>query len=288
MQLSFSIFLPALRVHTWGGYGSQLFTAYLLLKLKQSFPDRRIRAINHTSGVTRRVTEFDFDLIGIRVIQNEDFKIKKVSDDELEIPSKHSKHLKDYFRAYANKTLKIMKIVVDANNDKSFDSIKPWTFAIRGHYTNLRLQSDVVRDLYGTIVDSRMSSECCRSKIVIHYRLGDLISLKQKSPVNPDKIDAVLSSVFSNDHTPLLLTDSSSAEFSTFVSKTRFLKKCEPRTLNPENTLLECVEAGIFIGSNAKLSLWGAIFRQFILQKTSYLPRDLEWAAKNGLIAKWY
>jgi hypothetical protein len=279
---------PALRVHTWGGYGSQLFTAYLLLKLKRRFPNRRIKAINHTSGVTRRVTEFNFDSIGVKVVQAEDFETAKLSKDLLDTFPKFPQSFRVWARWRAIQTLKKSKIVVDSNNDKSFDSIKPWTIAIRGHYTNLKIQKEFVVELYRSILGSRMHSEMQTSKIVIHYRLGDLISLKQKSPVNPEKIDAILSSVLSDGQSPLLLTDSSISEFSTFVLNTRFLKECQPQTLNPQETLLKCIEADILIGSSSKLSLWGAIFRQFIHKKNSYLPKDLDWAAKNGLNATWY
>jgi hypothetical protein len=279
---------PALRVHTWGGYGSQLFTAYLLLKLKRRFPNRRIKAINHTSGVTRRVTEFNFDSIGVKVVQAEDFETAKLSKDLLDTSPKFPQSFRVWARWRAIQTLKKSKIIVDSNNDKSFDSIKPWTIAIRGHYTNLKIQKEFVVQLYRSILGSRIHSEMQTSKIVIHYRLGDLISLKQKSPVNPEKIDAILSSVLSDGQSPLLLTDSSISEFSTFVLNTRFLKECQPQTLNPQETLLKCIEADILIGSSSKLSLWGAIFRQFIHKKNSYLPKDLDWAAKNGLNATWY
>ena len=279
---------PAIRVHTWGGYGSQLFTAYLLLKLKQRFPNRRIKAINHTSGVTRRVTEFDFDSLGVNVVQTEDYETARLSKDLLDFSPKFPQSFRAWARWHAIQTLKKSKIVVDSNDDESFDSIRPWTIAIRGHYTNLKLQKEFVVELYRYILDSRKHSEMQTSKIVIHYRLGDLISLKQKSPVNPEKIDAILSSVLSDGQSPLLLTDSSISEFSTFVINTRFLKECQPQTLNPQETLLKCIEADILIGSSSKLSLWGAIFRQFILKKNSYLPKDLDWAAKNGLNATWY
>lgn len=279
---------PAIRVHTWGGYGSQLFTAYLLLKLKRRFPNRRIKAINHTSGVTRRVTEFNFDSIGVNVVQTEDFETAKLSKDLLDTSPKFPQSFRVWARWRAIQTLKKSKIIVDSNNDKSFDSIKPWTIAIRGHYTNLKIQKEFVVELYRSILGSRIHSEMQTSKVVIHYRLGDLISLKQKSPVNPEKIDAILSSVLSDGQSPLLLTDSSISEFSTFVINTRFLKECQPQTLNPQDTLLKCIDADILIGSSSKLSLWGAIFRQFILKKNSYLPKDLDWAAKNGLNATWY
>lgn len=288
MRIKILSVLPAIRVHTWGGYGSQLFTAYLLLKLKQSFPGRRIRAINHTSGVTRRVTEFDFNSIGIKVIQKEDFEMPNSNLDELAISQNRSQELKRCLRFYAIQTLITLKFLVDANNDKSYDLIKPWTIAIRGHYTNLKLQKEIVEDLYGRILGSQIGSVTHASNIVVHYRLGDLLSLKQKSPVNPQRIDAILCSIFSKGQSLLLFSDISGSDLSTFIKETRVLKNCHPLTLDPKSTLLNCVEAEILIGSNAKLSLWSAIFRHFIFRKTTYLPRELEWADKNGISAIWY
>ncbi len=79
MKYKINSFLPALRVHTWGGFGSQLFTAYLILKLQRDIPQRSIVAVNHTSGVSRRTTEFDFDSLGVASRQIEDFKRREVT-----------------------------------------------------------------------------------------------------------------------------------------------------------------------------------------------------------------
>ena len=70
--------LPALRVHSWGGFGSQLFTAYIILKVQNRYPGRRIKVVVHTSGVTRRFSEFNFEQLGTKVIQVEDYRNLKV------------------------------------------------------------------------------------------------------------------------------------------------------------------------------------------------------------------
>ena len=66
--------LPVLKIHSWGGFGSQLFTAYVILKVQKRYPGRRIKVIVHTSGVTRRVSEFEFAKLGAKVVQVEDFE----------------------------------------------------------------------------------------------------------------------------------------------------------------------------------------------------------------------
>jgi len=118
--------------------------------------------------------------------------------------------------------------------------------------------------------------------------LGDLLTLKEKSPVSTQRIDAILSLIISKNVVPMLLTDSSQDEFSKYVSQSSMLQKCIPITLDPFHTLQLCIGAEVFVGTGAKISLWAAIFRQFLLQQTSYLPSELKWSAKNGLSVNWY
>ena len=280
--------LPAIRVHTWGGFGSQLFTAHLMLNLKQTFPSRRLCAVNHTGGVTRRISEFDFASINVKMIQVDDFKSNPNPSVRSRISHKKSQNLVQSFRLLTIRCLKKFKFVVDANNDQSYNSIKPWTITIRGHYTNLKLKREIVEDLYGQIFDSLYSLKESPSNAVIHYRLGDLITLKQKSPIATHRIETIISKVISKDSNVLILTDSSASEYSKFVAGTKYLAKYHSHTLDPKSTLRKCVEAPIFIGSTAKLSLWAAIFRQFKFERTSYLPNELEWAFDSGVNAFWY
>ena len=50
-------FLPPLRIHSWGGLGSQLFAIALAEELKVIFPKRSFKIVLHTGGVTRRLPE---------------------------------------------------------------------------------------------------------------------------------------------------------------------------------------------------------------------------------------
>ena len=288
MKYRFKSFLPTLRVHTWGGFGSQLFTAYLILKLQRDVPGRSVLAINHTSGVSRRTTEFDFKSLGVESRQIEDFKGKEVPATSFISNKRIPGRLFHFLKALAVKFVKGTKIIVDANNENSFSSIKPWTLALRGHYTNIGLEYDLVKDLYALLIRSQDHVKVNSSKVVVHYRLGDLLTLKEKSPVSPERIDAILSTIISIDIVPMLLTDSSQDEFSKFVVQSSTLHKCVPITLDPLHTLQICIGAEVFVGTGAKISLWAAIFRQFQFQRKSYLPYELMWSAKNGLISNWY
>jgi len=281
-------FLPALRVHTWGGFGSQLFTAYIILKLQRNIPQRRILAINHTSGVSRRTTEFDFDSLGVASRQIEDFKRREVTSTGFISDKDILSRFLQFLRVLTIRFLKGTKMIVEANGDTSFSSIKPWTLALRGHYTNISLEKDLVKNLYELLINSQNYTKANSSEIVIHYRLGDLLTLKEKSPVSTERIDAILSLIITKNVVPMLLTDSSEDEFSKYVSQSSMLQKCSPVTLDPLHTLQLCIGAEVFVGTGAKISLWAAIFRQFLLQQTSYLPNELKWSEKKGLSINWY
>ena len=288
MKHKINSFLPALRVHTWGGFGSQLFTAYLILKLQRDIPQRSIVAVNHTSGVSRRTTEFDFDSLGVASKQIEDFNGKNVTTAGFISNKGILGRFFQFLKVLTVRFLKGTKIIVEANSDTSFSLIKPWTLALRGHYTNISLEKDLVKDLYKLLINSQNHTKVNSSKIVIHYRLGDLLTLKEKSPVSTERLDAILSSIISKDVVPMLLTDSSQDEFSRYVSQSSMLQKCIPVTLDPLHTLQLCIGADVFVGTGAKISLWAAIFRQSLVNQTSYLPNELKWSAKNGLSVNWY
>ena len=288
MKHKINSFLPALRVHTWGGFGSQLFTAYLILKLQRDIPQRSILALNHTSGVSRRTTEFDFESLGVALQQIEDFKGREVPATSFISDKGILGRFFQFLKVSTVRFLKETKIIVEANDDTSFSSIKPWTLALRGHYTNISLENDLVKDLYVLLINSQNHTKVNSSKVVIHYRLGDLLTLNKKSPVSPERIDAILSGLISKDVVLMLLTDSSQDEFSKYVSQSSMLQKCIPVTLDPLHTLQLCIGAEVFVGTGAKISLWAAIFRHRQFKKQSYLPHELRWAEQTGLNCIWY
>ena len=62
-----------LRVHCWGGLGSQLFALAHAYELRRKFPNRKILLLLHTSGETERYSELGF-------LGNSEFKIQQVKD----------------------------------------------------------------------------------------------------------------------------------------------------------------------------------------------------------------
>jgi len=164
-------FLPALRVHSWGGFGSQLFTAYVVLKLQKQFPNRRIKVVIHTSGVTRRVSEFDFETLGVKMIQVEDYKATEAQNGMHRAHVSYSYNLPQAIRGHLYQILQWLRLVQSSNTDLSFSLISLWTLSIRGHYTRLSLDKLFVERLYEVLFSEESPFKTQRKVLVVHYRL---------------------------------------------------------------------------------------------------------------------
>ena len=281
-------FLPALRVHSWGGFGSQLFTAYVVLKIQKQFPNRRIKVVIHTSGVTRRVSEFDFETLGVKMIQIEDYKATEAQNGMHRAHASYSYNLSQGIRRHLYQILQWLRLVQSANTDQSFNLISLWTLSIRGHYTRLSLDESFVESLYDALFSKESPSITQKNALVVHYRLGDLLNLDEKRPINVDRVEGVLHELVVQTNHLVLLSDSNEAELAEFLKNSMILKFCKPSNYGPSKTLRVCIDAERFIGTGAKISLWAAIFRYFVHEKESFLPTELNWPSGNGLKANWY
>ena len=281
-------FLPALRVHSWGGFGSQLFTAYVVLKLQKKFPNRRIKVVIHTSGVTRRISEFNFGTLGVKMIQVEDFKASVVQNGMHKDRISDSHNLPQVIKGHLYQILQRLRLVQSANTDLSFNLISLWTLSIRGHYTRLSLDKLLVESLYEVLFLKESPFITQKNALVVHYRLGDLLNLEEKQPISVDRIEGVLNELRVQTNHLVLLSDSNETELAEFLKSSIILKFCKPSNYGPSRTLIFCIDAESFVGTGAKLSLWAAIFRYFVHEKESFLPTELNWSSGNGLNVNWY
>ena len=280
--------LPALRVHSWGGFGSQLFTAYVILKVQKRYPGRRIKVIVHTSGVTRRVSEFDFTKLNAQVVQIEDFENREAQRKTAINPLPQSLNTNKFLKKIAFRALKALHMVQSADTNQSFDSVSLWTLALRGHYTRLTLDKELITSLYKILFDNRGFQRSTNSSAIIHYRLGDLIYLVEKSPISPERVEKVLELAGPKIESTKVLSDSSESEYRNFVTGSRVLSSLTLEILEPLPSLWLCVTSNTFIGTGTKLSLWAAIFRDIMNNERSFLPNELKWAEEIGLKADWY
>ena len=281
-----SLLSPTITIHSWGGFGSQLFTAYLVLKLQHYHPKRRLRVVVHTSGVTRRDSELDFRVLGVEMIEKDDFSPKI---DTVDIKFNNvSQYFSRKIKNLGKKSMLKLGFLCTLNDDRILSSIKPWTISIRGHYTQMSFDPSSIAQLYSLIRLPEYSDLQNRYGLVIHYRLGDLLYIEQKDPIEPQRIGLVVNQIAHTSHGSILLTDSDPLESRAYIHSIPMLNEVEIENLPPRSTLMTCVHANDFVGTNAKLSLWSAVFRQFLFNKNSFLPVELSWSEKNLLHCHWY
>jgi hypothetical protein len=265
-----------------------LFTAYVILKVQKRYPGRRIKVIVHTSGVTRRVSEFDFTKLGAQVVQIEDFENREVQRKIAIIPLTQSLNTLKFLKKIVFRVLMALHMVQSADTNQTFDSVSLWTLALRGHYTRLTLDKELITSLCKVLFDNRGFQRSTNGSAIIHYRLGDLMHLVEKSPISPERVEKVLELARPKIESTKVLSDSSESEYRNFVTGSRVLSSLTVENLEPLPSLWLCITSSMFIGTGTKLSLWAAIFRDIMHNERSFLPNELKWAEEIGLKADWY
>ena len=120
-----------LRVHSWGGLGSQLFVLAFIYDLRKKFPKKKILLVHHTSGVSRRLFELDSILeseILIKVI--DDYKPNQgINQNENRNVVRH------LLIKIVKNVLEKLYIYINIDENPEIDKIKSRTLIIRGHYS---------------------------------------------------------------------------------------------------------------------------------------------------------
>jgi len=268
--MNISIFLPKIKIHTWGGLGSQLYAVALAIDLEQRFKHRQIEYISHTGGVTKREPAIQFYTRNVR--EKNDYKVIKSR-------KKNNVH-KNKITSLGKKFLLSTGILANCNDNHGAAKIRPWALSIRGHYS-YREVSFISAIAILKRIDNEFISEVNSNNleaIALHYRLGDLELLLEKSPINTDQVKSILEKVLitAGAREIYLYSDSILLAKSKLINSEPDLK-IVTRDISPLMTIHECVHSKIFIGTNSKISIWIAILRATKnTNQTSYLPLEIK------------
>lgn len=265
--------IPGLRVHIWGGLGSQLFGAIVVLRLKRIYPNRRIKACFHTSGVTERLIELPEGVLKhFEYFQYFDYSDRHTS--KVASPHKSLRH-----RIF-NSTKRILVgigIIAELNSEAALPRLRTYLLSVRGHYTGIKLEFDEIEWLYQELTkDFALHKTTAReNQVMIHFRLGDLLTLDSKTYVNPRRLAECFTQI-SGKPIPCIITDTPIQKVYSLISDFKDFTLCEIRQLD----VIQVIRAGStsmhFIGTNSKISLWIAIFRSaFGVPGQTYLPEEL-------------
>jgi hypothetical protein len=260
-----SYFLPKVRVHSWGGFGSQLNALGLAYSLSLKYPKRRIRIVFRTGGVHKALYE-------LSDLQVNEFEIRFKKIEEIvthKIPPLLTPNF-DIYKNFAKASLIKLGLYDTAESKSEFDSIKPWVLVIRGSY-NLLPSKEFVNYLQKKIenkVENPLGSD-----ITVHYRLGDLMTLETKSPISEEILLQHLYTIVKG--TPsisctILSSDPDIAALKFAQLKTLIVVKSDYAT--PIDVLKIGTKSKIFLGTNSKISMWVVFIRINLGLKNNYLP----------------
>jgi hypothetical protein len=249
-----------LKIHCWGGLGSQLYALSTAYDLKIKYPKRRIKLILHTGGVTKRLPELDF-------ISNIDFEIIQINDfrtQDEEFKNKIESN-KIRLRRFSIRTLYFFNFIVSANSNLDFDKVRPWTFSTRGHYFNREVSTRFYSYLLKHIQIEKKPLNRSTFEIAIHYRMGDLLNLSTKSITPANKITDIITQIKKGSENLNINVYSDSPQI---AKETLFnaglTDRFQVNDLPTIGVIRACIDANYFIGTGSKVSLWIVNIRRYM------------------------
>jgi hypothetical protein len=278
------ISLP-LRIHTWGGLGSQLFAIELAQFLGNKFPNRKLTIFLHTGGVTRREPEIAALFPEFRYVFVDDFSFKSPPSRVQE--SHAGMQFRIILRSMARKSIEILGLTATCNEDKSVQRIRPWVLSLRGHYSYRTISPDFLT-LLKQLVELKMdtSIRLPGNYCAIHYRLGDLLTLAEKQPIAEESIREEVSRVLSAySFDSLIVLSDSPTEASIRLSGISQVEIVSP-DFGTIDVIAASLHAAHFIGTSSKISFWIAAIRSSTSSLDSSLPLINNEQYKRMLLSK--
>ena len=276
------------KIHCWGGLGSQMYAWALYERLEIRFPNRKLKLIFHTGGVTKRLP----DLESLFIKNEKDFVQDFESSENLNSGKSSNKKLinaikKNFIRA-TKQVLISTGFVASANNELEFSKLKPWVVSVRGHYSELRIDLETIMFMKTRTENSGSNFRIILNQNedldVLHYRLGDLLSLAEKSPIDTKRIvNAIQETKAGTTRALWVLSDSPSQAVELLQREDPEIRvKFDDGSLDAWQSLMAMSSANIFIGTSSKLSIWAIIFRALLLQDA---PSHISTEVKHHVVA---
>lgn len=255
--MTFSIF-NKIFVHSWGGLGSQLFAYSTAEYLGQRYPKKQISIVLHSSGVTKRAPAIDFLGEKYKIIVKDDFNDRLKSDTNV---SKSKLILKQILKMIMEKS----HLVLEGNSTLEQRKIKPWTLVLRGHYSYAEISKNTLRIMAKKIEDLiepgfRQNFKKA-SYIGLHYRLGDLVKLDNKSHIEPTVISTYVLQVAKVNHVTNIHIYSDDLVLARNLLSNELNDSAFFNEADIWVAIVNLIHSDYFIGTNSKISIWIILFR---------------------------
>jgi hypothetical protein len=172
--------------------------------------------------------------------------------------------------------LNSIRFVLEVNTSEDLKQITPWTLAIRGHYSYLDIEPEIVTQLYKTFFDFQCTPIGSASKLLIHLRLGDLLTLSNKNPISQDRLYRLIENTRFGGSSINILSDSNLDIGLKYLDSLANKYSLNIDSKTPIETIIDGLSANIFVGTNSKVSIWISVFRACVSGKESFLPLELQ------------
>ena len=273
--MHFLIRLPKVKIHVWGGLGSQLHAWYLFESLRLRYPNREFVLVFHTSGVTRRLPEIINFLPGNSSLLVDDFQ----ASSDLSVVQKNRISTRTVIRRFLKPLISPLLINPRFDGNLESTSIHFWTLAIRGHYSKNRIDDETLQIIASklNLKKKPLNSGSTPQVMVIHIRLGDLLELTSKLPTDLKLVATQIARILeSNDYSSVRLHSDSPVIAESMLSDFLNLQIEMVQNEYPLDALLDFVHGDCFVGTSSKLGIWAAILRGYLNKPHTYLPSNLE------------
>lgn len=278
-----------LRVHSWGGLGSQLHTWFLVEELKEKYPRRKILWVHHSGGVTLREAELLDWSSADETIFTDDFIQSSKTPGPLQESPRPRFSPRSVGRRLLVQLAQRLGCVSRCNTNLEWISVKPWCLEIRGHYTSRQIKVEFAYQLSRLAVASGYRPllhsddwDHGGADVAIHWRYGDLADEKPDGVIPAEQVILTVFQTLGIDRVGQVCTlYSDSPDQATGRFKDAFPSHVSLDVVeaDPWTSLCGLVNARSFIGSRSKLSIWAAAFRvMFDYPGLTMMPVETEAA----------
>jgi len=218
------------------------------------FPGKRIILVLHTGGITARSSEIDFLSSKINLLKVDDYR---ASSNSKQLHKSGSKSIFTFIKTGIKFLANYFRFMI--TDDRKVFKVRFWTYSIRCTYTsNILRKRDIVHmaDILG--ITSNSSEQNFTG---VHYRMGDLPTLKPSALVPLDSVSKVINNLVKAG----AVIDKVRIYSDSIIENSNLqLPKeidSEWKSVDTLQTISELSKAHYFIGTSSKVSLWVAIFR---------------------------
>ena len=275
-------------IHCWGGLGSQMYAWALYERLEIRFPNRKLKLIFHTGGVTKRLPDLEPLFTADQKGFVQDYLSKEATNEFATVARGSASGIKNALVKIGKRALLATGFVASVNNEVEFSKIKPWVVSIRGHYSELKIDLSTIKLMQDRAGNSnsllQFDLQQKPNQDVLHYRLGDLMSLAEKSPIDTKRIvNAIQETKAGTTRALWVLSDSPSQAVELLQREDPEIRvKLDDGSLDAWQSLMAMSNAHTFIGTSSKLSIWAIIFRALLLQDA---PSHISSEVKHHVVA---